>query len=100
MINRFFQNEMQTLRNRLTVAETKLLERDVEIKNYEEENKTLKDAMENLAEKASISSQKSNNQQFVNDGSKFILTMDKIDGTPLKEWILETLKLYLNCFIN
>ena len=73
---------MQTLRNRLTVAETKLLERDVEIKNYEEENKTLKDAMENLAEKASISSQKSNNQQFVNDGSKFILTMDKIDGTP------------------
>ena len=73
MINRFFQNEMQTLRNRLTVAETKLLERDVEIKNYEEENKTLKDAMENLAEKASISSQKSNNQQFVNDGSKFIL---------------------------
>ena len=82
MINRFFQNEMQTLRNRLTVAETKLLERDVEIKNYEEENKTLKDAMENLAEKASISSQKSNNQQFVNDGSKFILTMDKIDGTP------------------
>ena len=80
MINRFFQNEMQTLRNRLTVAETKLLERDVEIKNYEEENKTLKDAMENLAEKASISSQKSNNQQFVNDGSKFILTMDEIDG--------------------
>ena len=73
---------MQTLRNRLTVAETKLLERDVEIKNYEEENKTLKDAMENLAEKALISSQKSNNQQFVNDGSKFILTMDKIDGTP------------------
>ena len=71
---------MQTLRNRLTVAETKLLERDVEIKNYEEENKTLKDAMENLAEKASISSQKSNNQQFVNDGSKFILTMDEIDG--------------------
>ena len=82
MINRFFQNEMQTLRNRLTVAETKLLERDVEIKNYEEENKTLKDAMENLAEKASISSQKSNNQQFVNDGSKFILTMNEIDGTP------------------
>lgn len=82
MINRFFQNEMQTLRNRLTVAETKLLERDVEIKNYEEENKTLKDAMENLAEKASISSQKSNNQQFVNDGSKFIFTMDEIDGTP------------------
>ena len=80
-INRFFQNEMQTLRNRLTVAETKLLERDVEIKNYEEENKTLKDAMENLAEKASISSQKSNNQQFVNDGSKFILTMDEIDGS-------------------
>ena len=72
---------MQTLRNRLTVAETKLLERDVEIKNYEEENKTLKDAMENLAEKASISSQKSNNQQFVNDGSKFILTMDEIDGS-------------------
>ena len=78
MINRFFQNEMQTLRNRLTVAETKLLERDVEIKNYEEENKTLKDAMENLAEKASISSQKSNNQQFVNDGSKFILPWMKL----------------------
>ena len=84
MINRFFQNEMQTLRNRLTVAETKLLERDVEIKNYEEENKTLKDAMENLAEKASISSQKSNNQQFVNDGSKFILPWMKLTILPLK----------------
>ena len=82
MINRFFQNEMQTLRNRLTVAETKLLERDVEIKNYEEENKTLKDAMENLAEKASISSQKSNNQQFANDGSKFILPWMKLTIVP------------------
>ena len=61
---------MQTLRNRLTVAETKLLEREVEIKNYEDENKTLKDAMENLVEKASISSNKSTNQQLINDGSK------------------------------
>ena len=61
---------MQTLRNRLTVAETKLLEREVEIKNYEDENKTLKDAMENLVEKASASSNKSSNQQLINDGSK------------------------------
>ena len=61
---------MQTLRNRLTVAETKLLEREVEIKNYEDENKTLKDAMENLVEKASISSNKSTNQRLINDGSK------------------------------
>ena len=61
---------MQTLRNRLTVAETKLLEQEVEIKNYEDENKTLKDAMENLVEKASISSNKSTNQQLINDGSK------------------------------
>ena len=61
---------MQTLRNRLTVAETKLLEREVEIKNYEDENKTLKDAMENLVEKASVSSNKSSNQQLINDGSK------------------------------
>ena len=61
---------MQTLRNRLTVAETKLLEREVEIKNYEDENKTLKDAMENLVEKASVSSNKSTNQQLINDGSK------------------------------
>ena len=61
---------MQTLRNRLTVAETKLLEREVEIKNYEDENKTLKDAMENLVEKASASSNKSTNQQLINDGSK------------------------------
>ena len=61
---------MQTLRNRLTVAETKLLEREVEIKNYEEETKTLKDAMENLAEKASVASQKSNSQQDIRDGRK------------------------------
>ena len=61
---------MQTLRNRLTVAETKLLEREVEIKNYEDENKTLKDAMENLVEKASVSSNKSTNQHLINDGSK------------------------------
>ena len=61
---------MQTLRNRLTVAETKLLERDVEIRNYQDETKTLKDAVENLAEKSSVSSQKSNNQHLVTNGSK------------------------------
>ena len=75
LINRFFQNEMQTLRNRLTVAETKLLEREVEIKNYEEETKTLKDAMENLAEKASVASQKSNSQQDIRDGRKLTNSM-------------------------
>ena len=63
---------MQTLRNRLTIAETKLLEREVEIKNFEEENKTLKEAMENLAEKASVSSSKSANQQLIDNGSKCI----------------------------
>ena len=62
---------MQTLRNRLTVAETKLLERDVEIRNYQEETKTLKDAVENLAEKSSVSSQKSINQSLVTKGRKF-----------------------------
>ena len=62
---------MQTLRNRLTVAETKLLEREVEIRNYQEETKTLKDAMENLAEKSSISSQPISNQHLVANGSKF-----------------------------
>ena len=66
---------MQTLRNRLTVAETKLLEREVEIKNYEEETKTLKDAMENLAEKASVASQKSNSQQDIRDGRKLTNSM-------------------------
>jgi hypothetical protein len=63
------QNEMQTLRNRLTVAETKLLEREVEIRNYQEETKTLKDAMENLAEKSSISSQPISTQHLVANGS-------------------------------
>ena len=63
---------MQTLRNRLTVAETKLLERDVEIRNYQEETKTLKDAVENLAEKSSVSSQKSINQSLVTNGSKYV----------------------------
>ena len=62
---------MQTLRNRLTVAETKLLEREVEIRNYQEETKTLKDAMENLAEKSSISSQPISTQHLVANGSKF-----------------------------
>ena len=62
---------MQTLRNRLTVAETKLLERDVEIRNYQEETKTLKDAVENLAEKSSVSSQKSINQSLDTNGSKY-----------------------------
>ena len=28
------QNEMQTLRNRLTLAETKLVEKDLEIRNF------------------------------------------------------------------
>lgn len=61
---------MQTLRNRLTVAETKLLEREVEIRNYQEETKTLKDAVENLAEQSSVSSQMSTNQHLVTNGSK------------------------------
>jgi len=63
------QNEMQTLRNRLTIAETKLLEREVEIKNFQDETKTLKEAMENLVEKSSVSSQKSTNQPLVSNGS-------------------------------
>ena len=61
---------MQTLRNRLTVAETKLLEREVEIRNFQEENKTLKGAVENLAEKSAVSSQKSSNQDLGINGSK------------------------------
>ena len=61
---------MQTLRNRLTIAETKLLEREVEIKNFQDETKTLKEAMENLVEKSSVSSQKSTNQPLVSNGSK------------------------------
>ena len=61
---------MQTLRNRLTIAETKLLEREVEIKNFQDETKTLKEAMENLVEKSSVSSQKSTNQALVSNGSK------------------------------
>ena len=68
--NDTFQSEMQTLRNRLTVAETKLLEREVEARNYQEENKTLKEAMENIAEKSSISSQPASNQLIINNGSK------------------------------
>merc|ERR1712045_225107 len=76
------QNEMQTLRNRLTVAETKLLEREVKIKNYEEETKTLKDAMENLAEKASVASQKSSSQQDIRDGH-FANGTTPLDGTPM-----------------
>ena len=63
---------MQTLRNRLTVTETKLLEKEVEIQNVSGENKTLKETMENLLEKSSVSSQKSSqNQQINNNGSKF-----------------------------
>ena len=70
--NDTFQSEMQTLRNRLTVAETKLLEREVEIRNFQEENKTLKDAVENIAEKSSVSSQQSCNQHLITNGSKFM----------------------------
>ena len=66
------QSEMQTLRNRLTVAETKLLEREIEIRNYQEETKTLKDTMESIVEKSSVSSQQSNNQAIITNGGKMI----------------------------
>ena len=62
---------MQTLRTRLTVAETKLLEREVEIRHFEEENKTLKEVVENIAEKSSVSSQLS--AQHIQNGSKFLI---------------------------
>ena len=61
---------MQTLRTRLTVAETKLLEREVEIRHFEEENKTLKEVVENIAEKSSVSSQLSG--QHIQNGSKLL----------------------------
>jgi hypothetical protein len=57
-----------------------MLEREVEIRNYQEETKTLKDAMENLAEKSSISSQPISTQHLVANGThqitKQAATMD------------------------
>ena len=42
------QNEMQTLRARLTVAETKLAEKTVEIDNLMQENQTMKETMDRI----------------------------------------------------
>jgi hypothetical protein len=42
------QNEMQTLRNRLTVAESRLAEKTVEIDKLMEENAILKDTMDRI----------------------------------------------------
>ena len=86
---------MQTLRNRLTVAETKLLEREVEIRNYQEETKTLKDAMENLAEKSSISSQPISTQHLVANGSKFTSLYYKQIGFKIKLTEISRTKLNL-----
>ena len=87
---------MQTLRNRLTVAETKLLEREVEIRNYQEETKTLKDAMENLAEKSSISSQPISTQHLVANGSKFTSLYYKQIGFLKKIKLTEISRTKLN----
>ena len=87
---------MQTLRNRLTVAETKLLEREVEIRNYQEETKTLKDAMENLAEKSSISSQPISTQHLVANGSKFTSLYYKKIGFLKKIKLTEISRTKLN----
>ena len=88
---------MQTLRNRLTVAETKLLEREVEIRNYQEETKTLKDAMENLAEKSSISSQPISTQHLVANGSKFTAsTINKYAFLKIKIKLTEISRTKLN----
>ena len=64
---------MQTLRTGLTVAETKLLQREVEIENLQEQNKTLKEAVENIAEKSSVSSQHSFQHQPITNGSKLLM---------------------------
>ena len=42
------QNEMQTLRARLTVAETKLAEKTVEIDSLMQENQTMKETMDRI----------------------------------------------------
>ena len=57
------QNEMQTLRARLTVAETKLAEKTVEIDNLQKENQTMKETMDRI-----------NNHQLIKDPSKYIFS--------------------------
>ena len=42
------QNEMQTLRTRLTVAESKLAEKIVEIEKLNEENSAMKESMDRI----------------------------------------------------
>ena len=55
------QNEMQTLRARLTVAETKLAEKTVEIESIMTENQAMKETMDRI-----------NNHQLVKpDSSKY-----------------------------
>ena len=60
------KNEMSTLRNRLTLAETKLVEKDLEIKGLEEQNSALLDTVEKV-QRASVVS----NSSKPDNGSKF-----------------------------
>jgi predicted nuclease with TOPRIM domain len=54
------QKEMQSLRTRLTLAETKLVEKEVELATLKEENSVLKESLEKIGQQQ---------QQF---GSKFL----------------------------
>lgn len=47
------QSEMQVLRSRLTVAETKLLESEVNLRQVKDENQSLKESLENISSKHS-----------------------------------------------
>ena len=55
---------MQTLRARLTVAETKLAEKTVEIDNLQKENQTMKETMDRI-----------NNHQLIKDPSEYSIFM-------------------------
>lgn len=71
------QNEMQTLRTRLTVAESKLAEKHVEIEKIMEENRAMKETMDRI-----------NNHQILKpEASKLLFSLFKSKH-----------RVYINCF--
>jgi len=62
------KNEMSTLRNRLTLAETKLVEKDLEIKSLSEQNSALVETVEKI-NRSSVASSKPDNGIYTNGNS-------------------------------
>ncbi|CAB4059114.1 unnamed protein product [Lepeophtheirus salmonis] len=78
------QNEMQTLRSRLTVTEAKTMEKEVELKRLSEENTVLKETIQNISTSQPLNNILKSESIYPNGHNISVLPISngKSSGTP------------------